>query len=154
VSTAEPPRLTRRTCTATSATLLASFECGGATLLASFECGGLLSLKQGLAAQETATADLAANRPVSVSSTDCAPTPGSFAVEGAVATVSNDGSVMAAMVRLAVRNKRTGDRVLPARYDDNSFWLRPGERRQIAIDWPADALDSGTWNVTAEAYNR
>ncbi|MET8258216.1 hypothetical protein [Micromonospora sp. NPDC005205] len=40
-------------------------------------------------------------------------------------TVRNQGRTVAALVRLAVRDK-SGERVLPGRYDDNYFWLLPG----------------------------
>ncbi|MEH1168270.1 discoidin domain-containing protein [Micromonospora sp. CPCC 205539] len=67
-------------------------------------------------------------------------------------TVRNQGRAVAALVRLAVRDEH-GDRVLPARYADNYFWLLPGETRQVQISWPARQHVARTVKVTAEAYN-
>ncbi|MEO3817940.1 discoidin domain-containing protein [Plantactinospora sp. B24E8] len=68
------------------------------------------------------------------------------------ATVRNRGDAVAALVRLAVRDAH-GDRVLPARYDDNYFWLLPGETRQVAVSWRSRPEVSRGVRVTAEAYN-
>jgi hypothetical protein len=67
-------------------------------------------------------------------------------------TVTNRGSTVAAMVRLALRDG-DGDRVLPARYDDNYFWLLPGESRRVAVTWPSRLNGCRGVHVTAEAYN-
>lgn len=67
-------------------------------------------------------------------------------------TVRNQGRTVAAMVRLAVRDQR-GERVLPARYDDNYFWLLPGETREVRISWPARTGVARQVTVTAQAYN-
>jgi hypothetical protein len=52
------------------------------------------------------------------------------------------------MVRLAVRDGH-GDRVLPVRYDDNYFWLLPGESRSVALTWRG----RGGARIEASAYN-
>jgi hypothetical protein len=64
--------------------------------------------------------------------------------------VRNRGDVVAAMLRLSLRNRHSGDRVLPARYDDNYVWLLPGETRHITVSWP-----SGTRSprIVLEGYN-
>ncbi|MGQ5261083.1 discoidin domain-containing protein [Micromonospora sp. ZYX-F-536] len=67
-------------------------------------------------------------------------------------TVRNQGRTVAALVRLAVHDQH-GDRVLPARYDDNYFWLLPGETRQVRISWPARPGLARQVRVTAQAYN-
>jgi hypothetical protein len=67
-------------------------------------------------------------------------------------TVRNQGRTVAALVRLAVRDQR-GERVLPARYDDNYFWLLPGESREVRISWPARSGLARQVTVTAQAYN-
>ncbi|TCK65805.1 discoidin domain-containing protein [Curtobacterium sp. PhB136] len=64
-------------------------------------------------------------------------------------TVSNRGGTVAAMTRLSVRTRR-GERVLPATYSDNYFWLLPGESREVAVQYPAA---SGNVSFRAEAYN-
>ncbi|BCY07470.1 discoidin domain-containing protein [Actinoplanes sp. L3-i22] len=68
------------------------------------------------------------------------------------AEVTNRGPAVAALVRLALRDGH-GDRVLPARYSDNYFWLLPGESRTIAVDWPERLGRPPGLTVTAEAYN-
>ena len=70
---------------------------------------------------------------------------------GGVATVSNRGSGVAALVRVSARDGAS-ERILPARYDDNYFWLLPGETRKLGISWPARLKPRGV-QVTAEAYN-
>ncbi|MGW3796152.1 galactose-binding domain-containing protein, partial [Micromonospora arida] len=67
-------------------------------------------------------------------------------------TVRNQGRTVAALVRLAVRDQR-GERVLPVRYDDNYFWLLPGESREVRISWPARSGLARQVTVTAQAYN-
>ncbi|HET6737872.1 MAG TPA: discoidin domain-containing protein [Kribbella sp.] len=66
------------------------------------------------------------------------------------ATVRNTGTVVAAMVRLSLRD-RAGERVLPATYSDNYFWLLPGETRTVTVTTPGSA--SGL-KLEAEPYNR
>jgi hypothetical protein len=68
------------------------------------------------------------------------------------ATVTNRGGSVAALVRLGVRDAN-GDRVLPARYEDNYFWLLPGETREVGISWPSRPPTPSDARVTAEAYN-
>ncbi|MGW3787261.1 discoidin domain-containing protein [Micromonospora chokoriensis] len=67
-------------------------------------------------------------------------------------TVRNQGRTVAALVRLAVRDQR-GERVLPARFDDNYFWLLPGETREVRVSWPARPGLPRQARVTAQAYN-
>lgn len=56
------------------------------------------------------------------------------------------------MIRVALRDSR-GDRVLPTRYDDNYFWLLPGESRKVPVAWPARLGRSRGVRLEAEAYN-
>jgi hypothetical protein len=65
------------------------------------------------------------------------------------ATVRNTGTAVAAMVRLSLRD-RAGERVLPATYSDNYFWLLPGETRTVTVTTPGST--SGL-NLKAEPYN-
>jgi hypothetical protein len=65
------------------------------------------------------------------------------------ATVRNTGKVIAAMVRMSLRD-RAGERVLPATYSDNYFWLLPGETRTITVGTPSSV--SGV-KLEAEPYN-
>ncbi|MEU4191411.1 discoidin domain-containing protein [Kribbella sp. NPDC026611] len=45
------------------------------------------------------------------------------------ATIRNTGTSVAALIRLSLRD-RSGERVLPATYSDNYFWLLPGKPAQ------------------------
>ncbi|WP_432163587.1 discoidin domain-containing protein [Streptomyces tendae] len=69
-----------------------------------------------------------------------------------VATVSNRGSAVAAMVRLSLLDRR-GARVLPALYSDNYLWLLPGESRKVTVSWPSGALTQGSPVLDVAAYN-
>ncbi|WP_369010006.1 glycoside hydrolase family 2 protein [Micromonospora sp. M51] len=42
---------------------------------------------------------------------------------------------------------------MPARYDDNYFWLLPGETREVRVSWPARPGVARQVTVTAQAYN-
>jgi hypothetical protein len=44
-------------------------------------------------------------------------------------------------------------RVLPVRYDDNYFWLLPGESRRIGMSWPSRLGRSQGVQARARAYN-
>ncbi|WP_127501100.1 discoidin domain-containing protein [Actinoplanes solisilvae] len=72
--------------------------------------------------------------------------------EAITATVTNRGDAAAALVRLAVRDGK-GERVLPATYDDNYFWLLPGESRKVVASWPCRLGRPRGLTVTAKAYN-
>jgi hypothetical protein len=50
-------------------------------------------------------------------------------------TLRNDGHAVAAMVVLSLRDRRSGQRVLPTRYSDNYLWLLPGETRDVTLSW-------------------
>ncbi|NMO57327.1 glycoside hydrolase [Actinoplanes sp. TBRC 11911] len=67
-------------------------------------------------------------------------------------TVTNRGKTVAALVRVAVRDGH-GNRVLPAEYSDNYFWLLPGESRKVHVSWPERLGNPKGLTVTAEAYN-
>ncbi|MFF3934950.1 discoidin domain-containing protein [Streptomyces phaeofaciens] len=69
------------------------------------------------------------------------------------ATVRNDGSAVAAMVRLSLLNDTDGHRVLPTLYSHNYLWLLPGESQQVTLSWPAQALPSHRPLLTVEAFN-
>ncbi|TYC03390.1 glycoside hydrolase [Micromonospora sp. WP24] len=81
---------------------------------------------------------------------------GSVRTAGGRATVSttvrNEGDTVAALVRLDVRDSQ-GERVLPARYEENYFWLLPGESRRVEISWPSRLDLPGHVRVSARAYN-
>jgi hypothetical protein len=48
------------------------------------------------------------------------------------AVIRNDGKAVAPLIRLSLRD-RDGERVLPALYSDNYFWLLPGESRTVTV---------------------
>ncbi|MFB7598522.1 glycoside hydrolase family 2 protein [Streptomyces sp. NPDC056160] len=71
----------------------------------------------------------------------------------ATATVRNQGSAVAAMVRLSLLDAHGGERVLPTLYGDNYLWLLPGEARTVTLSWPAAALPSNQAALRVEGYN-
>ncbi|MDT0466893.1 discoidin domain-containing protein [Streptomyces sp. DSM 41699] len=72
---------------------------------------------------------------------------------GLTARVRNRGAAVAAMVRVSLLDAENGQRVLPTLYSDNYLWLLPGESRDLALSWPADALASGKAEVRVEGHN-
>jgi hypothetical protein len=72
--------------------------------------------------------------------------------DGLTATVTNTGRTVAAMVRLSLRDRKTGERVLPAVYEDNYLWLLPGESREITVA-ALHAVSAERLTVTAEGYH-
>ncbi|HEX3792114.1 MAG TPA: discoidin domain-containing protein [Pseudonocardiaceae bacterium] len=66
------------------------------------------------------------------------------------ATLRNAGTNVAAMVRLSLRESNGVDRVLPTIYQDNYFWLLPGESRTIAVT-PRQAVSRP--RLLVEGYN-
>jgi hypothetical protein len=50
-------------------------------------------------------------------------------------TLRNDGHAVAAMVVLSLRDKNSGQRILPAHYSENYVWLLPGESRDVTVSW-------------------
>jgi hypothetical protein len=69
------------------------------------------------------------------------------------AVVRNQGSAVAAMVRLSLLEDAHGRRVLPTLYSDNYLWLLPGESRTVRLSWPTAACSSRHPVLTAQAYN-
>ncbi|MEV7809300.1 discoidin domain-containing protein [Streptomyces flaveolus] len=69
------------------------------------------------------------------------------------AVIRNQGSAVAAMVRLSLLEDAHGRRVLPTLYSDNYLWLLPGESRTVRLSWPAGAGSARRPVLTAEAYN-
>lgn len=55
---------------------------------------------------------------------------------GLAVTLRNEGHAVAAMVVLSLRDRRSGQRVLPTYYSDNYLWLLPGETRDVSLSWP------------------
>jgi hypothetical protein len=68
------------------------------------------------------------------------------------ATITNRGATVAAMVRLALRD-RSGQRVLPAQYSDNYLWLLPGERRAVQASAFQGTARGTSLRLSADAYN-
>lgn len=73
--------------------------------------------------------------------------------DGLKATVANVGATVAAMIRLALRDGAGGAPAPSAHYEDDYFWLRPGEARELSISWPAGATFERGPQVSVQAYN-
>jgi hypothetical protein len=67
-------------------------------------------------------------------------------------TLANNGTAVAAMVVLSLRDEATRLRILPALYSDNYVWLLPGESRQITVSW-RDTLQPAAPAVLVRGYN-
>jgi Exo-beta-D-glucosaminidase Ig-fold domain len=57
----------------------------------------------------------------------------------------NRGPSVAALVSFSLRDARTGERVLPARYSDSYLWLAPEEQREIDVSWSAAGVQPELW---------
>jgi hypothetical protein len=66
-------------------------------------------------------------------------------------TVSNHGKVPALAIRLTLRDAKTGERILPAYYEDNYFSLLPGESRNIRIETRSGS--KAAVRVTTDGWN-
>ncbi|MBC7913592.1 MAG: discoidin domain-containing protein [Pyrinomonadaceae bacterium] len=52
--------------------------------------------------------------------------------------LKNTGNSVGAMIRLSVLDESSKERILPAFYSDNYFWMLPGEVKTISIGLPAE----------------
>ena len=68
------------------------------------------------------------------------------------ATIRNDGQTVAAMIRLSLRG-RDNERILPATYSDNYFWLLPGESRTVTATAGPGAPTTSTLKLLVDPYN-
>ncbi|HEV2373203.1 MAG TPA: discoidin domain-containing protein [Streptosporangiaceae bacterium] len=69
------------------------------------------------------------------------------------ATLRNTGTTAAAMVRLSLRDKQTGDRILPTLYSDNFLWLLPSESLDVSLSWTGGLPTGHTPELWFEGYN-
>ncbi|HEY1787909.1 MAG TPA: glycoside hydrolase family 2 TIM barrel-domain containing protein [Verrucomicrobiae bacterium] len=67
------------------------------------------------------------------------------------ARLTNPAHSPALAIKLTLRDTETGNRILPAYYDDNYFSLLPGESREVRIECPPAQgkvkLDLSGWNI-------
>jgi len=68
-------------------------------------------------------------------------------------TLRNDTDVPALMVHLQVVGDRSGERILPAYFNDNYFFLMPGEEKNVSITLCARDTRGETPVVTIEGFN-
>jgi hypothetical protein len=66
--------------------------------------------------------------------------------------IKNTGKVPALQVRLTLRNAKTGDRILPAYYDDNYICLLPGESRNFRIEFRGPNANKHA-EITLDGWN-
>jgi hypothetical protein len=68
-------------------------------------------------------------------------------------SLENTGQVVALTAKLTLLRSKDGERILPAYYSDNYISLLPGEKRVVAISYPAAEASDGAaiairgWNV-------
>jgi hypothetical protein len=67
-------------------------------------------------------------------------------------TLTNDGKAVAAMVVLSLRDRSSGQRILPTLYSENYLWLLPGETRDVTLSWRA-SLKHFAPQVLVNGYN-
>lgn len=67
--------------------------------------------------------------------------------------LTNSGRVVGAMIRLSLRDADTDERILPALYTDNYFWMLPGERKTVLIDCDASDAEGRQSAVCVSGYN-
>jgi hypothetical protein len=66
-------------------------------------------------------------------------------------TLVNNSKWPAFAVKLNLKNKETGETILPAYFSDGYFNLLPGEKREISVEYPAEKTDQA--DVKVSAYN-
>jgi hypothetical protein len=69
------------------------------------------------------------------------------------ATVFNPSASVALAIRLKLLRSASGERVLPAMYEDNYFSLLPGERKHVKISFPGSALAGQAPRLVVEGWN-
>ncbi len=68
-------------------------------------------------------------------------------------TLQNGGDGVAFAVRLKVVDRGSGDRILPAMYQDNYVSLVPGEARTLTIRFPQTPFAPGGWQIVVDGWN-
>jgi Glycosyl hydrolase 2 galactose-binding domain-like/Exo-beta-D-glucosaminidase Ig-fold domain/Glycosyl hydrolases family 2/NedA-like, galactose-binding domain len=69
------------------------------------------------------------------------------------ATISNPTSAIALAIRLKIVDVATGERILPAMYQDNYFSLLPSETRRITITFPQHPPATASLELHLEGWN-
>ena len=69
------------------------------------------------------------------------------------ARVENKSKTPALMVRLKVQGKKTGERILPAFYEDNYFSLLPGEKKTVTVTFKAEDAHDDVPVLSVEGFN-
>jgi hypothetical protein len=68
-------------------------------------------------------------------------------------TVSNPSPTVALAIRLKMTRKLSGERVLPAMYEDNYFSLLPQESKRVKITYPVKSLANELPRLLVEGWN-
>jgi beta-galactosidase/beta-glucuronidase len=66
--------------------------------------------------------------------------------------LTNPGKTVALMIKLNLRDTKTGERILPTYFDEGYFSLMPGESRTVSFEAPETHVPTA-FDVTAEGYN-
>ncbi len=70
-----------------------------------------------------------------------------------IVNLDNTGKDVALMFRMLLVNKKTGERVLPALYEDNYLSLVPGEKRTVTITFDPAVAGEGALELMVEGWN-
>ena len=68
-------------------------------------------------------------------------------------SLSNESNLIALAIRLKVVQENSGERVLPAFFEDNYFSLLPGESRTISIEFDKKDLNGENTRLLLEGWN-
>lgn len=69
--------------------------------------------------------------------------------DGNVLFIRNDGDIPAMMIHLTLRNRETGERILPALFSENYFHLMPGDSKIVELD----DFGSNGYIIRIEGFN-
>ena len=67
--------------------------------------------------------------------------------------ICNTSGIVAAMLRVSLKDAETGDRILPVYYSDNFIWLLPGEKREIILDCKVKEVKGKVPQIVLSGYN-
>jgi hypothetical protein len=74
------------------------------------------------------------------------------ATREATVSLRNTGTSTAAMITFSLRDRVSGERILPAFYSDSYLWLLPGETRDLTVSWQNTGEDAVP-ELVIDGYN-
>jgi hypothetical protein len=74
------------------------------------------------------------------------------ATREATVSLRNTGTSTAAMITFSLRDRVSGERILPAFYSDSYLWLLPGETRDLTVSWQ-HTRENAAPELVVDGYN-